>query len=198
MATQLLSSARGFSLIEVMVALLVLSIGVLAILTLQLVSLRTTRDTLLQSSALQLATDIAEQVRASAGSSDMLEQFSQLDYLATSLVSEGGGDCYGVDSTCTPAQIAAAAMREWCHRLREMHPGGRLKICRDTSPWQASSKSMRWECSDLANAGSADGAMAPLWIKLGWPAVSALPSPSASHIVNATPQLVLPIAAFAR
>lgn len=183
-------------------ALLVLAIGVLGTLMLQLASLRTTRDTLLQSSALQLATDIAEQVRGSTHAPEMLQLFSQLDYVATESVTEVGGDCYGVDSSCTPAQIAASVMREWRQRLRETLPGGRLKICRDASPWQTSSKSMQWECDGAANAGSA---VAPIWIKVGWPAsthspgssaLSASPSSAALRPLHAGPQLVLPVAAF--
>ncbi len=182
-------SHSGFSLIEVLVALLVLAIGVLGIVMLQLVTLRATRDTLFQSSALNLATTIAEQVGLSTHSPEMLQQFAQFDYSASDLVAVSGSSCYGSGSSCTPEQIASAAMHEWQQRLRESLPGARLRICRDASPWQASMKSMRWEC---AAGGDASGATTPLWIKIGWP------SSALSTAVPAAPQMVLPIAAFSR
>ena len=190
-------SARGFSLIEVMVALLVLAIGVLGMLMLQMTSLRTSRETLMQSSALQLATDIAEQLKGSARSPEMLQLFLQLDYVATASTMTGGSDCYGVDSACSATEIAASAIREWQQRLRQMLPGSRLKICRDASPWQTSRKSMRWECDDAGATPPANSAMSPIWIKIGWPVAISSPSSAAFRALNTGPQLVLPVAAFA-
>jgi type IV pilus assembly protein PilV len=195
MAPSSIISTRGFSLVEVMTALLVLAIGVLALLMLQLASLRTTRETLQQSSALQLATDIAEQIKGSTHSPEMLQHFSQFDYVATGSDTETGGDCYGIDSDCTPAEIATSAMGEWRQRLRETLPGGRLRICHDASPWQASRKSMQWEC----DAAHSDSLAAPIWIKVGWPLSaksSASPSSTTSRSLSAGPQLALPVAAF--
>ena len=208
MVTSSIVSARGFSLIEVMVALLVLAIGVLGLLMLQLASLRTTRDTLLHSSALQLATDIAGQIKGSTRSPEMLQLFSQVDYVATATVTQGGDDCYGIDSDCTPTQIAASAMREWQQRLRETVPGGRLRICRDASPWQTSSQSMRWECdAGTYSTGITDAssALLPIWVKVGWPSLTISRASSAStgssssaavRTSTAGPQLALPVAAF--
>jgi len=56
--------ARGFTLVEVLVALLVLSIGMLGIAALYLDSLRASRAALYRTQAVVLASDIADRIRA--------------------------------------------------------------------------------------------------------------------------------------
>ena len=57
-------SARGFTLIEVMLALCLLSLAALAIVNLQWRSLDTTHRSALHRKAMQFATDIADELRA--------------------------------------------------------------------------------------------------------------------------------------
>jgi len=59
-------SARGFTLIEVLVALCLLSLAALGIVNLQWRSLHATHQSALHRTAMQLATDIADELRAGA------------------------------------------------------------------------------------------------------------------------------------
>lgn len=61
------SRARGFTLIEMLVALLVLSIGLLGIAALQLTSLRSNHSAAMRSQATLLAYDIVDRMRANRG-----------------------------------------------------------------------------------------------------------------------------------
>lgn len=61
---QSLASARGFTLVEVLVALVVLSIGLLGIASLQLSSLRWNQGASARSQATLLAYDIVDRMRA--------------------------------------------------------------------------------------------------------------------------------------
>ena len=56
--------ARGFTLIEALVALLILSIGLLGVAALQLTSLRSNHSSSLRSQATLLAYDIVDRMRA--------------------------------------------------------------------------------------------------------------------------------------
>src|SRR5689334_1790707 len=56
--------ARGFGLVEVLVAVVVLSLGLLGLVQLQLTSLRSSHAAALRLEALALAGDLAEQLRA--------------------------------------------------------------------------------------------------------------------------------------
>lgn len=60
------SGARGFTLVEALVALLVLSAGLLGAWSLQLSSLRAHNDALQQAAAAELLQDMAERIRANA------------------------------------------------------------------------------------------------------------------------------------
>jgi type IV pilus assembly protein PilV len=59
--------ARGFSLIEVLVAVVVLSIGLLGLAALQVSGLRVGQSSFYRAQAAQLATDMADRLRANAG-----------------------------------------------------------------------------------------------------------------------------------
>ena len=61
-------AANGFSLVEVLVALFVLAIGVLATTALLTASLRNARSALLRTHAVNLVADLSERIRANAGS----------------------------------------------------------------------------------------------------------------------------------
>ena len=59
--------ASGFSMIELLVAVLVMGIGVLGITGLQMVSLQNNRGALVRAEAVQLAYDILDPIRANPG-----------------------------------------------------------------------------------------------------------------------------------
>jgi len=63
-----MKTQRGFSMIELLVAVLVMGIGVLGITGLQMVSLQNNRGALLRGEAVQLAYDMLDRVRANPGS----------------------------------------------------------------------------------------------------------------------------------
>lgn len=60
------NTARGFTLIEVLIVLCLLSLGALSLLELQWRSLHATRQSALHGVAMQLAVDMAERLRAGA------------------------------------------------------------------------------------------------------------------------------------
>ena len=58
------SGARGFSIVEAMVALVVMSVGMLGIAGLYVASLKAGRTAILRTQAVNLASDIADRIRA--------------------------------------------------------------------------------------------------------------------------------------
>lgn len=57
---------RGFTLIEVLVAILIVAVGILGVAGMQVVSLQQNRNALLRDQALQLGNDILDRMRANA------------------------------------------------------------------------------------------------------------------------------------
>lgn len=83
------NSQRGFSLIEVLVAVLILAIGILGVAGVQLVSMQQTASSSLRTEATMYAQTAAERLRANAG--EKLTQ-ATLDALKEQVKSKLGPD----------------------------------------------------------------------------------------------------------
>lgn len=100
----------GFTLVEVLIALLVLSIGMLGIAALYLESLRASRSALVRTEAVTLASDIADRMRANRNPA-------------------GAYDCGG---TCDAGEggnaIAIADLNAWRTAVATQLPGGTSSV----------------------------------------------------------------------
>jgi type IV pilus assembly protein PilV len=107
-------SARGFTLIEVLVALVVMSVGMLGIAALYLEGLRAGRTALYRTTAVNLAADMADRIRANQPAGDA--------YAGTG----PGADESCVNGTvdCTPAELAADDWFSWNNQLEAQLPDG--------------------------------------------------------------------------
>lgn len=103
---------RGVSLIEVMVALFVLSVGMLGISGLSLYSLKSNRDALLRTRAALLAADLADRIRANPAGAD------EYPALVTAGVAAANG-CMDTAAplNCNPLQIAQDDVFYWRQAL---------------------------------------------------------------------------------
>lgn len=109
------SGCRGFSLLEVLVALVVLSLGLLGIAGLQLTSVRYGYSAnLLYQAALQ-ANDMADRMRA-----NMVGVAAG----AYNNISGAGADPGCISVSCTPAQMAATDAYQWNTLNATQLPGG--------------------------------------------------------------------------
>jgi prepilin-type N-terminal cleavage/methylation domain-containing protein len=86
---------RGFSLIEVLVALVVLSVGLLALAALQLTLIRSSAESKAQSVALSLARQKIDDLRAFQS----MDQYRARDNLANEPLNDSGGDQGGINYT---------------------------------------------------------------------------------------------------
>ena len=152
--------AGGFSLIEVLIALLVLAIGITGAAGTQVASLRTRHGTSLLSQATELAGSLADRMRANAAVLRAGDDnpYSQLRYdAAADGPPAAGPSCFG-GNACDAAQMAEFDVAEVRAALHALFPGGRIVVCRDRVA--AHGAALSWDC--------AGGPGAPLVIKLGW------------------------------
>lgn len=154
----------GFSLIEVLVSILVLAGGVIGAAGMQLTALRTSQQSAIHSTALRLAADMADRMRANDGrmrQADSENPFLDVDFDATEdELATPARLCYA--SACNDVELAAFEIHEWQRQIAAALPGGRAVICRDSSPWSDSAGSFDWACDSSA------GSSGSLVIKLGW------------------------------
>jgi type IV pilus assembly protein PilV len=151
---------RGFTLVEVLIAVFVLSLGMIGISSLQLNVLRTARQSAYQNSALRLAAEMADLIAAYRSHAAPSNPFLGLDY-NSSVDADAVPARFCHASDCSADELAAFEIHEWKARLKASLPAGRVRICRDANPWDSAAEAYRWTCG----AGAAGE---PLVIKIGW------------------------------
>lgn len=105
----------GVSIIEALVALIVLSVGMLGVAGLYLESLRANRTALSRTVAVQLVNDMADRIRANRAG---LDQYALVDGTAPT----GGSDCAA--GLCTPTQLALYDKVQWYTSVQAQLPKG--------------------------------------------------------------------------
>ncbi len=105
---------KGFTLVEVLVALVVMSVGMLGIAALYLEGLRAGRTALYRTTAITLAADMADRIRANRNAG--------LAYAGTGPGAASG--CVNGPVDCTAAELAADDWLDWSTRLSAQLPEG--------------------------------------------------------------------------
>lgn len=108
-------TSRGFSLVEALVALLVISIGMLGIAALYVEGLRSSRSALVRTDAVNLATDMADRIRSNRDAGDAYEGAA---------ADAPNDDCISGGAGCSPADMAAHDLRVWTDSLEAALPDG--------------------------------------------------------------------------
>ena len=109
------------SLIEVLVAILVVSVGILALAGLMATSTRFGKTSEFRSLASLLAADMADRVRANASAADAGDYNLTPGMLASSRATAPSESC---STACTAAQIAALDVAQWRATLFNGLPAG--------------------------------------------------------------------------
>ncbi len=113
---------NGFTLIEVLISMLILSVGLLGLAALQMTSLRQNLSAYHRTQATQLAYDIADRMRVNI---DEAKLGSNSVYVKkTSSSANKKTSCTTVASVCSPAQMAEQDLYEWYDRLGAVLPNG--------------------------------------------------------------------------
>jgi type IV pilus assembly protein PilV len=112
--------ARGFSLIEVLVSMFVVSMGILALSGLLQSAARYGKMSELRSSASLLANDIADHIRANAQGA---ASYALTDIYPNGAPTPPANNCQS-PSVCAAADLAAQDMYAWRTRLRDVLPNG--------------------------------------------------------------------------
>lgn len=112
----------GFSLVEVLIALVIMSVGMLGIAGLYVESLQAGRTSQFRHNAVTLASDVADRIRANPRAG--------INYQLPG----GNNNCVLGNVDCTPAQMAANDIDLWDTQAADMLPNGRVTITYDDNP----------------------------------------------------------------
>ncbi|MBX3603916.1 MAG: type IV pilus modification protein PilV [Piscinibacter sp.] len=157
-------AARGFSLLEVLVAIVVLSFGVLGVVGLQAMAMQANKETRYQSAAVVLGRELGDMMRGTKNIA-IDTSAAQNPYLVdfTGTLPAAAGDCFAA-ACVSPLTVAQFNMREWLQRVDQALPGARVVVCFDDAPYDASGRP-RWACDG--------GATGTAVVKIGWARQSA-------------------------
>jgi type IV pilus assembly protein PilV len=119
---------RGFTLLEILVALLVLSIGLLGLAGLQTFSLRNNHSALLRSQAVVLAYDALDRMRSNRDQA-MLGTGGYRTGFGDHAADYSASDC---SSNCTSSALATYDLAAWKADVERL-PGGQAQISIDAN-----------------------------------------------------------------
>jgi type IV pilus assembly protein PilV len=125
---QLTGTQRGFTLLEVLIALLVLSIGLLGLAALQTIGLRSNQMASMRTLATQMSYDVTDRMRANP---DGLTTGNQFYVIGTADPAPAiATDCDA--AACTTQELADWDLNKWRENVVSL-PGGLSQITQTTT-----------------------------------------------------------------
>jgi type IV pilus assembly protein PilV len=112
----------GFSLVEVLVALVVMSVGMLGIASLYVVSIQSGKSAVSRMQAVSLAADLADRIRVNA------QAGATYNTSAANSTADKGSDkgCIGGSADCSGEDMALTDLSQWSAALQTALPGGTI------------------------------------------------------------------------
>jgi len=201
--------ARGFTLLEVLVAILILSFGVLGAAGMQIAALQSNKEARYQANAARLGRELTDLIRANsviAATTTVPTATAGnpflLDYVTSAIPSTVYSPTCMTPSTTTacgapPSPDAAQwAVQSWINQLADPTnglPSPKVRVCFDNTPFDSSGK-MQWLCTGRTSTSPPT----PMYIKLAWArtAINATSAASTAPLMESgasAPMLVMPI-----
>jgi type IV pilus assembly protein PilV len=126
------SRARGASLIEVLVSVLLAAVGLLALSGANVASIRYSKMAQYRGTATMLAADLAERMRANPDGFTTSTDYD-VDFDTQATAPAASTDCFDYSHTCTSAQLAAYDLVNWRLAVRNQLPGGSVYLAKSVS-----------------------------------------------------------------
>ncbi len=132
---------KGFTLFEVLIAVLVLSLGLLGIAGLQVMSVKNTNSAYQRAQATQLSYDIIDRMRANRAEAEKTSSGYAVAFGGTYTASTA---CEGASNTCTPSSMATYDIANWKSSLANTLPGGDGEVSINSASKMVT-VSIRWD-----------------------------------------------------
>jgi type IV pilus assembly protein PilV len=149
--------AKGFSLVEVLVTLLVVSIGLFSIMAVITVSLQLNSSSVYRTIASQQAYAMAEMLRANPTTTGTINPASQVTF-ANPGAGSASTTCW--NAGCTPNTYIFTMIDAWNKQLAAVLPSGAGTVCLDSTPNDGTPAN--WACDGATTP------QAPYVVKVCW------------------------------
>lgn len=160
--------SSGFTLLEILVSIVVLSFGLLGMVGIQAMALKSNNDAKQQSAGVQLASELSDMMRGNKAVAVALTTLANPylidDYTGGPIIAPAEY-CNGTSGCSSALRVAEWEKYDWLTRVNETFPGARVQVCYDNAPYVANGLNAglpQWGCGGIAAAGGA------ISIKIGW------------------------------
>ncbi|MEI8362189.1 MAG: type IV pilus modification protein PilV [Betaproteobacteria bacterium] len=127
---------NGFSLLEVLIAVVILSFGLLALAGLQLVSLSSNQSAGTRSTATTLAYDMVDRMKANMAGVQA-GQYSGIAGSDNACEAVHYDDVHAAPAACTVTELAQDDVYDWKKTVAGLLPSGSGTVCIDSTPSSA-------------------------------------------------------------
>jgi type IV pilus assembly protein PilV len=164
--TKLYSS--GFTLLEILVAIIILSFGLLGMVGIQAMALKSNNDAKQQSAAVQLAGELSDMMRGNkaiaVGLTPAANPYLIADYVGGGAIPNPPEDCNAPAGCTSSLNVASWEKSDWLNRVNATFPGARVQVCFDDAPYTTGVGAgiPQWGCGGVATVGGS------ISIKIGW------------------------------
>lgn len=174
---------EGFSLLEVLISIVVLSIGLLGAVGMLLAAVRSTNESGSFTTAVNLVRELSEKARINKNiaARNNAENAYVVDDWKSGGALPGATDtgCIGMAAACGDKALAAWDVRTWLERVDATLPEARVAVCFDDNP-PAKDGHYAWPCSKTGRN---------LVVKLGW--TSRIPTDDEKDPAKRPPHVVM-------
>jgi type IV pilus assembly protein PilV len=142
----------GFSILEVLIAIIILSMGMLGAVGMQAAAMQANKETRNQAAAATLGRDLAERMRGNhtiAIKTLAADNPYIFDATLTGIVATPSVNCF--TTGCPTVKDAASwDVADWQTRVQTALPTPRVNVCFDKDPFDSAGKP-RWVCTNDGN-----------------------------------------------
>lgn len=175
---------QGMTLLESLVALVILAVGVLGMLGAQLRTLADTQTGVRRAQAVRLVEDLAERIKTNPGGYSQLTAYvSDWTDLPTT------GDCRS--SACAPGELARWDLRQWKLTVAQALPSGEARIFEATDEAPANKRQLGvmvgWRANEKSNANAHAADYAYAFVPANSPAAVKCNAGKICHLVYVQP-----------
>lgn len=180
----------GFSILEVLIAIIILSIGMLGAVGMQATAMQSNKQTRNQSVATSFARELADKMRGNhavaikPAAADNPYLIAETTLTGTATFVAPTENCF-TTACSSAAAVATWDMADWQNRLRNALPDPKIKVCLDKTPFAADG-TPQWACTD-------DGDISVL--KMAWTNTNTKGELEFSNSAQTRPLVVVPLTA---
>lgn len=155
--------SRGFTLLEVLVALIVMSVGLLSLAGMQVIGLRTNHSAYMRTQATIQSYDIIDRMRAN------IPGVRSGNYNKPTVADSDGVEHTNCESTtgCSTQNMAEHDLFKWNQAIADVLPNGQGVVCIDSTP-EDGTPGAGAGASACDGIGNANPLMAMYTIKIWW------------------------------